>query len=282
MHSKHSEQKAARKHNVQIIVPPRIDANHPTLILAHGFGCDRQIWEPIAQILSKHFPLVLFDHIGCGKSDLSDYDPQRYVDLNGYADDLLALVAELNLGAPILVGHSVSAAIGWLASLKSPSAFRQIIAIGPSPRYINDPPDYYGGFELSDVEAMIDLMERNHFEWAGYLAPLVMGGEENRPALANQLRQTFLNADPLISRRFAECTFMTDVRIPLSNVRVPSLILYCEEDVIVPVEVISYLQRCIPNCTIRKLNASGHYPHMSHPQEVAKAIIEGVQVVDRN
>lgn len=249
-------------------------SSRPTLILAHGFGCDQQIWTRVANLLAEKYPLVLFDHMGCGRSDISAYDPQRYNSLSAYAEDLVNLVQALNLDQPILVGHSVGSAIGWLASLQAPDLFRQVIAIGPSPRYINDPPGYIGGFEERDVREMIDLMERNHFEWAGYLAPLVMGGE-NLPAKAEELRQTFLNADPVISRRFAESTFMSDIREELARVTVPALILYCEQDVIVPTEVIHYLQRTLPDCTVRKLDASGHYPHMSHPAEVARAIVEG-------
>ena len=144
-------------------------------------------------------------------------------------------------------------------------------------RYLNDLPDYLGGFEEQDVQEMLDLMERNHFEWAGYLAPMVMGAQD-RPALAEELRQTFLNADPVISRRFAQATFMSDIRHYLPQVTVPSLILYCEADVIVPTEVIHYLQRNLAHCTVKKLAASGHYPHMSDPDIVAEAIMEGTLI----
>lgn len=267
----------AKQHYVHHLGAGSEQSDRPTLILGHGFGCDQQIWAPVAQILAEQYSLVLFDHMGCGRSDMSAYDAQRYTDLSAYADDLVNLVQSLGLEQPIFVGHSVSGAIGWLASLKAPQLFSQIIAIGPSPRYLNDLPDYVGGFEEQDVQEMLDLMERNHFEWAGYLAPIVMGAGD-RPALADELRQTFLNADPAMSRRFAYATFMSDIRQDLPKVNVPTLILYCEEDVIVPADVISYLQRTLSDCSVRKLNASGHYPHMSNPNVVAQAILEGVLI----
>lgn len=267
----------AKQHHVRHFGPLSAAIQGPTLVLAHGFGCDQQIWEPVANILAKEYPVVLFDHMGCGRSEIIAYDPKLYTNLFAYAEDLANLVEELDLDRPILVGHSVSGAIGWLASIKAPELFRQVIAIGPSPRYINDPPDYMGGFEERDIHEMIDLMERNHFEWAGYLAPIVMAAED-RPERAEDLRQTFLNADPVISRRFAKSTFMSDIREYLSQVTVPSLILYSDQDVIVPTEVIEYLHRTIPECNIRKLNATGHYPHMSSPVEVAGAILEGLLI----
>lgn len=267
----------AKQHHVSQLGPSPETSRSPTLVLAHGFGCDQQIWIPVARILAEKYPVVLFDHMGCGRSDMTAYDSERYTNLFAYAEDLANLVAELGLDRPILIGHSVSGAIGWLATLEAPELFRQVIAIGPSPRYINDPPDYIGGFEEQDVQEMIDLMERNHFEWAGYLAPIVMAAEE-RPALAEELRQTFLNADPEISRRFARSTFMSDIRMYLHHITVPTVILYSNNDVIVPPEVIEYLERTLPNGEIRKLDASGHYPHMSNPEEVARAILEEIAI----
>lgn len=266
-----------KQHNVHYLGPDPKCSSYPTLILAHGFGCDQQIWALVVQILAKQYPIVLFDHMGCGRSDLSAYDPLRYQNLMAYAQDLVDLVQALELDRPIFVGHSVSGAMAWLASLQAPDLFRQIIAIGPSPRYLNDLPDYLGGFEEQDVQEMLDLMERNHFEWAGYLAPMVMGSA-NRPALAEELRQTFLNADSTISRCFARATFMSDIRQYLPQVTVPNLILYCDADVIVPTEVIDYLQGVLPHCLVKKLQASGHYPHMSNPDIVAQAIIEGALI----
>lgn len=267
----------AKQHHVRQLGPPPEATERPTLVLAHGFGCDQHIWTPVAGILAKEYPVVLFDHMGCGRSDMTAYDPKRYTNLFAYAEDLANLVKELELDRPILVGHSVSGAIGWLASIGAPELFRQVIAIGPSPRYINDPPDYIGGFEEQDIHEMIDLMERNHFEWAGYLAPIVMAAED-RPEKAEDLRQTFLNADPVVSRRFAKSVFMSDIREYLHQVTVPSLILYSDQDVIVPSKVIEYLHRTIPNCDTRKLQATGHYPHMSNPEAVADAILEGLRI----
>lgn len=267
----------AKQHHARRLGPPPEATERPTLVLAHGFGCDQNIWAPVADILAKEHPVVLFDHMGCGRSDMTAYDPKRYTNLFAYAEDLVNLVKELELDRPILVGHSVSGAIGWLASIKVPELFRQVIAIGPSPRYINDPPDYIGGFEEQDIHEMLDLMERNHFEWAGYLAPIVMAADD-RPEKAEDLRQTFLNADPVVSRRFAESIFMSDIREYLHQVTVPSLILYSDRDVIVPIEVIEYLHRTIPNCDIHKLQATGHYPHMSNPEAVADAILEGLRI----
>ncbi|MGM0569348.1 alpha/beta fold hydrolase [Marinobacter sp.] len=247
-----------------------------TLVLAHGFGCDQLIWQPVAEALAPDFRLVLFDLTGCGRSDLRAWNRDRHASLHGYAEDLIEVLAATTRAPATLVGHSVSGVIGMLAARKAPERFRQIVAIGPSPRYVNDPPDYHGGFEESDIHALLNMMEHNYFEWAGYLSPLAMANS-HRPELADRLRRSFAAADPVISRKFAEATFFTDIRDLLSSVPVPVDILYTEQDVIVPPEVVHYLARHLPDCRITRLNATGHYPHMSNPGAVVEGILASLR-----
>lgn len=247
-----------------------------TLALAHGFGCDQQIWQPVAESLADHFRLVLFDLTGCGRSDLTAWRRERHSSLAGYADDLIEVLAASTSEPVTLVGHSVSGTIAMLAARKAPERFRPIVAIGPSPRYINDPPDYNGGFEESDVHALLDMMEHNYFEWAGYLSPLAMANS-HRPELAEKLRRSFAAADPVISRTFAEATFLSDNREVLEAVPVPVDILYTEQDMIVPLPVIEYLNDHLPDSRTRQLNATGHYPHMSNPEAVVEGIVASLR-----
>lgn len=141
-----------------------------------------------------------------------------------------------------------------------------MILIGPSPRYVNDPPDYVGGFERADLDGLLDVMDKNFLGWASFLAPVVMKNPE-RPELARELEESFCSTDPRIARRFAEVTFFSDNREDLSKLTVPSLIMQCTDDSIAPVQVGDYLERHLPGSTLRRLAATGHCPHMSHPEE---------------
>ena len=110
----------------------------PVVMLAHGFGCDQNLWRLIAPKLAENFRVVLFDHVGAGRSDLSAWQPERYATLDGYADDVLRICRELELRQVVFVGHSVSAMIGVLAAIREPDRFSKLILVGPSPRYIDD------------------------------------------------------------------------------------------------------------------------------------------------
>jgi sigma-B regulation protein RsbQ len=243
------------------------------MMFAHGFGCDQNMWRFVTPAFEDEYRIVLFDYVGSGKSDLREYSPERYGSLEGYAEDVLDICAELDLKEIIFVGHSVSGVVGMLASIREPVRFERLILVGPSPRYINEPPAYVGGFERADIEGLLDVMEKNYIGWANFLAPVVMKNE-GRPELARELEESFCSTDPKIARRFAEATFFSDNREDLPKVITPSLIMQCSEDAIAPPDVGEYLHRHLPGSTLRVLKATGHCPHMSHPEETVQVIKE--------
>ena len=203
------------------------------MLFAHGFGCDQNMWRFVTPEFAEDYRIVLFDYVGSGKSDLQAYSPERYANLDGYTQDVLDVCGALDLKDIIFVGHSVSGVVGMLASIREPERFGRLIMVGPSPRYINEPPDYVGGFERSDIVGLLDVMEKNYIGWANFLAPVVMKNQD-RPELTRELEESFCSTDPKIARRFAEATFFSDNRADLSKVTIPSLIMQCSEDAIAP------------------------------------------------
>jgi sigma-B regulation protein RsbQ len=240
------------------------------MLFAHGFGCDQNMWRYVYPAFEKTHQIILFDYVGSGKSDLAAYNAERYSDLNGYAEDILEIIAELKLKNVIIVGHSVSSMIAMLAANKYPELFSKLILVGPSPRYINDE-GYLGGFERKDIESLLETMDNNYIGWANFLGPAIMKNED-KPELAAELTESFCSTDPIIARRFAEVTFFSDNRKDLAQAKVPSLILQCSDDLIAPLEVGDYLSRSIPHSTLHVLEATGHCPHMSAPDETISVI----------
>jgi sigma-B regulation protein RsbQ len=136
------------------------------MVFAHGFGCDQNMWRFVAPEFENDFKVVLFDHVGAGGSDLSAYDKTKYSSLHGYADDLVEIGRDLGLKGAVFVGHSVSAMIGLLASLKAPDMFEKMVLVGPSPRYIDDG-DYVGGFSEKQIAELLEFLEET--TWVGPL-----------------------------------------------------------------------------------------------------------------
>jgi sigma-B regulation protein RsbQ len=241
------------------------------MLFAHGFGCDQNMWRFITPAFEDDYRIVLFDYVGSGRSDLTAYDAERYGSLDGYAQDVLDIIEALDLRDVVFVGHSVSAMIGVLASIRAPERFESLVMVGPSPRYLNDPPGYVGGFERQDIDGLLEMMEKNYIGWASFLAPVVVKNAD-RPELSRELEESFCSTDPVIARRFAEVTFYSDNRADLPLVRVPSLIMQCSDDALAPVEVGRYLESHLPGSTFRQLRATGHCPHISHPEETVEVM----------
>ena len=244
--------------------------NRPVVMLAHGFGCDQNLWRLIAPQLAENFRVVLFDHVGAGRSDLSAWQPERYATLNGYADDVLRICRELELPPVVFVGHSVSAMIGVLAAIREPDRFSKLILVGPSPRYI-DAAGYRGGFSKADIDELLDSLDSNYLGWSAAMAPVIMGNPE-RPELAEELAGSFCRTDPAIARVFARTTFLSDNRTDLAKVTVPTLILQCARDAIAPAEVGAFVHAEIPGSTLVTLPATGHCPQLSAPDPTLAAI----------
>ena len=244
------------------------------MMFAHGFGCDQHMWTPVARHFEQDFRIVLFDYVGHGRSDLSAYDPERYSSLSGYADDVVEIGRALDLSGAVFVGHSVSAMIGALASLKAPGLFSDLVMVGPSPCYV-DVDGYRGGFSREQVEELLEFLADNHLGWSAAMAPAIMGNPD-RPELGKELENSFCNTDPEIARDFARVTFLSDNREDLHRIGVRTLVLQCSDDIIAPIHVGEYVHANLPNSEYRLLRATGHCPNLSAPDEVAAAIREFV------
>jgi sigma-B regulation protein RsbQ len=250
----------------------RITGNGTTpMLFAHGFGCDQNMWRLVAPSFEASHRVVLFDHVGAGRSDLGAYDRNKYGTLDGYAADVVELCQALALTDVVFVGHSVSAMIGVLAAAREPSLFKALVLVAPSPRYLDDEDGYTGGFSRQDIEELLTALDSNYLGWSSSMAPVIMGNPD-RPELSGELENSFCRTDPEIAGHFARVTFLSDNRIDLAAVRLPTLILQCSADVIAPPAVGEFIRSSIAGSELVMLQATGHCPNLSAPDETTAAI----------
>ena len=240
------------------------------MIFSHGYGCDQNMWRFVTPAFADDYKIVLFDHVGHGLSDASAFDRTKYGTLKGYAQDLLDICRELDLKDAIFVGHSVSAMIGVLAAIEEPARFNSLVLIGPSPRYIDDE-GYVGGFKREDIDGLLDFLDSNHLGWSSTMAPVIMGNPD-RPELGEELANAFCRTDPEIARHFARVTFTSDNRTDLAKLKTRALVLQCAQDVIAPEHVGRYVHQSLPGSEIVFMEATGHCPNLSAPEETVSAI----------
>lgn len=240
------------------------------LVLSHGFGTDQSVWQRILPYFVRDFRIVLYDLMCAGSVNPDNFDFQRYSSLYTYADDLITILEELNVDNCIFVGHSLSAMIGCMASIKQPDLFSKLVLFGASPRYSNDN-EYEGGFDKQDIEKVFGAMESNYAAWVSGFAPLAVGGDV--PVAVREFSRTLFNMRPDIALYVAKTIFETDMRGILGQVKVPCCVIQTSKDMAVPLGVAIYVKKHLGcNATLEILDTEGHLPHLSQPAKIIQLL----------
>ncbi|MFC4223844.1 alpha/beta fold hydrolase [Lysinibacter cavernae] len=263
----HTADRIIQRNAVQVLG----DREKPVLMFGHGYGCGQTMWHRVIQPFLETHCVVLFDYVGSGRSDLSAYDRSRYDSLHGYATDVVEVIDSLGLSGITFVGHSVSGMIGALAAIERPDAFAQLVLVGASPRYVDDPTEYAGGFSREDVDQLLDAIDSNYLGWAESMAPALMGTPD-RPELADELHSHFAGTNVDVAKQFARVTFLSDMRRYLPLVTTPTLIVQSPNDFIAPLPVGEYLRDHLAGSELKVLEFNGHYAHVSSPDELVSCI----------
>jgi sigma-B regulation protein RsbQ len=247
----------------------------PAIVFLHGLGSDQTSWRRLAPAFEDRYQVLLLDLVGAGKSDLGAYDYARYGSLHAHADDLLAVLHELNLFDVIFVGHSISSMIGVLAAIKEPRRFGRLVLLAPSPRFVNAE-GYKGGFEQKDIQELLTAMEGNYYGWSQGIAPLMVG--TGNPDLAIELTNSFFQTQPAIAQHFARVTFLSDHRADLPFLTTPTLVLQCAHDVIAPLAVGNYINENLADSQLVVIDTPGHSAHLSAPAETLREVEKFLQL----
>ncbi|TPG62366.1 alpha/beta fold hydrolase [Hymenobacter nivis] len=241
----------------------------PAIVFLHGLGADQGTWRLLAPAFEDDYQVVRLDLVGAGQADADAYDRVRHGSLRGHADDLLAVLRELDLRDVVFVGHSVSSMIGVLAAIKEPARFGRLVLLAPSPRFVSAD-GYAGAFAQADMDELLAAMDGNFPGWVDGVAPLMVGRDQ--PELTMELTNSFLQTNPELARHFARVTFLCDHRLDLPFLTTPTLILQCARDVIAPLAVGHYLHEQLSDSQLGIIDTPGHCAHLTAPADTLAAI----------
>ncbi|GLT62075.1 hypothetical protein SLA2020_347400 [Shorea laevis] len=232
-----------------------------TLVLSHGYGSDQTVWHFLVPYLACYFKLIVFDLVISPNVDPEFYNPRKYSSFEGYADDLISLLDQLNVTRTIYVGHSMSAMIGCLAATKRPELFQHLVLLNGSPRYLNTK-GYYGGFERSDIDSIFISIEGNFSNWVQNFVPKAIS--VNNRAAVSETERSLERMKPNIALSAAKTVFLSDLKRELPEVVVPCTIIQSSKDNIVPKFVAFYMKKEIgSHAKMKILKAQGHFPHLT-------------------
>ncbi|KAG9440431.1 hypothetical protein H6P81_020596 [Aristolochia fimbriata] len=249
---------------LKILNVTEVGKGEKILVFSHGFGTDQSVWQKIVPYFDRDYRVILYDLICAGSVNPAHFDFNRYTSLEAYVDDLLYILDAKGVQNCSFVGHSVSAMIGIMASIRRPQLFNKLILIGGSPRFLNDT-NYQGGFERAEIEQVFSAMEANYRAFVEGYAPLAVGADV--PEAVREFSRTLFNMRPDITLFTTRTVFNSDLRGILGRVRVPCCIIQGDNDVSVPVSVAMYLKNHLGGRnTVKILRTEGHLPHLSAPQ----------------
>lgn len=246
------------------------------VVLSHGMGSNQNVWRFVMPMLVQHFTIVTYDLACAGTVAPKVFDLRHHGALEGYAEDLLALMNELQISKCHFVGHSVSGMIGILASERSPERFHQLITIGASPRYLDDGL-YRGGFTRANVADIFDAIGHNFHDWAKTFGPFAVGRDPDHPA-SQAFTDSLMTMRPDIALATARTIFLGDWRDRLAACDVPVILVQPQDDPAVPIAVADYLHGRLQHSRLEIIETNGHLPQLSVPDMLGDVLLRNLPI----
>jgi 3-oxoadipate enol-lactonase len=239
------------------------------VVLLHGYPLDHTIWGEVVKRLSSQARLITPDLRGHGQTEA----PPEVYTMRRMADDVAALMDQLEIQQAVLVGHSM----GGYASLAFSLAY----------------PDRLLGLGMVASQAAADNPERRvaRYETAlavesdgvGSVAESMPGKLTNQPELAHRLHEMILATKPAgVAGTLRGIAERQDMRAWISSVGIPVAVIAGTEDVLISLERAKERARCFPKAQLTVVHKAGHMPMMEAPDEVTAALVELISDVRKS
>lgn len=233
----------------------------PTLVMLHGMADDRHSFVGTAGGLTDEYHVILPDLQGHGDNAA---DPDRDYSIAGQRMFVERLTKALALDHFHLAGNSMGGHVSAAFALENPDQVDRLILVN-APGLVVDDTVVYGGFgaPIQTSEEFDALMQRVLFN-----PPAIPGPIKNHLIETTNRRMAFINGLAQSVRAGAE----HDLSDRIDTLAVPTMILWGQEDVVVPYGVAEAYARQIPDAELVLLPQAGHSPQLEAPKRVANAI----------
>lgn len=236
------------------------------VLFVSGLGGFASFWHDQVAAFSRRFEVVTFDHRGFGQSD-----PSRigYV-VERLAEDVIALMNALGIERAHLVGHSTGGAMGQVLAIEHPHRFASIVLSATWTKA-----DAYFRRLFSLRKEILQRLGPSTYlqESTLLLFPswwIARNNEKLRQLEAQQLA-TFSSAETVASRIDAMLAF--DRTGDLARIKLPTLVVGAEDDIVTPAYFAEELARLIPGAEIKIFPRGGHFLNQVRAREFNVAVL---------
>ncbi|MCC9063723.1 alpha/beta fold hydrolase [Flavobacterium piscisymbiosum] len=232
----------------------------PVLLFLHFWGGSSRTWTEVAQLLADRYRTVRYDHRGWGESD----KPESGYDIKTLASDAIELIKQLQLDNYILVGHSMGGKVAQYIAAQKPDGLQKLILVAPSPASPTIFPQEAREQMLRayTTEEGINITIDQVFQAGNIDAQIRERTIEDITKHSTASREGWPN--------FA---MLEDVSKGLDNIKVPTLIIAGENDVIdSPKRLEQEVKDKIPGSSLVIIPKAGHLLMLQSPELVASHI----------
>jgi pimeloyl-ACP methyl ester carboxylesterase len=244
----------------------------PAIMLLHGSNADLHTWEPWVAALKGQYRVIRFDQVGHG---LTGPDPKDDYSRDNYVADILEVADTLGLKQFVLGGNSMGGKHALAFAVAHPERLTGLVLVdgsgGPMLKLDTKKDDDRGniGFKIAQTPGVNLLVEQ--------ITP--------RSLIAQSLEQSVsvksVASDAAVTRYWELLRYPGNRRATLkrfgypydplaeadiAKVTTPTLILWGEEDRVIPVEAGQWLAKTMPNNTLVIYPGIGHLPHEEAPE----------------
>ena len=241
----------------------------PAIVLLHGSNADLHTWEPWVEALKTRYRVIRFDQVGHG---LTGPDPKDDYSRDNYVADVLAVADTLGLKQFVLGGNSMGGKHALAFAAKHPERLTGLVLVdgagGPMLKLAGKEDDNKSsgniGFRIARTPGINLLVEQ--------ITPRSL----IRQSLEQSVSVKSIVTEPMVDRywellrypgnRHATLLRFSQPYDPLTEaeiagVKVPTLILWGEEDRLIPLAAGEWLARTMPHNRFVSYPGIGHLPH---------------------
>jgi pimeloyl-ACP methyl ester carboxylesterase len=237
----------------------------PVLLMLHGFSFSLESFDALADLLDERYRVVRYDLLGHG---LTGPDPQERYAPGARARFAGEVIRALELDRPVIVGNSLGGLAAWRLEAMEPGTARALVLISPGAFPFNGVTD-----EPAPIPPGVAFFLRNP---APPLLKASFSSLYADPDLITKERLRIAgermkgNGDAFV--RSIELFTLPDPTADLGKVAAPTLIIWGEEDKLIPAEHGAMIEAAMPDARLVTYPSIGHVAHEEDPERVAADI----------
>lgn len=224
-----------------------VEGNGRNIILLHGWLANLETMKPLANHLKEYFKVYNVDVIGFGKSDL----PDKPLNTNDFGDFLNSFIEKLEIEDPILIGHSNGGRTIINLAGRNLKQVRKIVLIDSAGIKPRRKPKYY--IKVYTFKLLKNILK---------ILPDKDKYNKIREKTLGKFGSKDYKASPEVLRKTMSIILNEDMKEILPNIKVPTLLIWGENDTATPIKDAKIMEKLIPNCGLVSYPGVGHFSYI--------------------